>query len=441
MTVSDHFERVAIVYESLRTTDEAPVRRIGQLLPDRPVTGLDIGCGTGRYTRLLRGLLPDGSLLVAADVSAAMLAQLKAARRGHALGVVPLLSTAEELPLRTASLGLVTAFNCVHHFDLARFLAAVARVLRPDGQLFIYTRTPEQNARTIWGRYFPGFTEHEQRLHSEAAIRDAVRRTAGLKMVATQTFQHPRTSTAERLAAQAQGRHYSTFSFYTPEELRAAIATFLARLPSPEVSWVDEHLLVIVGGSRHAQVEHDGPASLANPAIKEQAIQISAGRVGEVPKRRPGGRAQITPLGAASAACAQARALSERIRNATVICIAPKTMSQMLSTTVSTSSEIPGYTRTTRPARTLMMPITAFQPRLCISRCDMAVNSSTVPLTIQKIPSSSASASRVIRMCRTAYKPMISDSTPSTASSTRVPPVRSSEANAPANRNMPITIS
>ena len=117
------------------------MRRIGQLLPGRPVAGLDIGCGTGRYTRLLRGLLPDGSLLVAADVSAAMLAQLKGASRGHADGVVPLLSTAEELPLRTASLDLVTAFNCVHHFDLGRFLAAVARVLQPGGQLFIYTRT------------------------------------------------------------------------------------------------------------------------------------------------------------------------------------------------------------------------------------------------------------------------------------------------------------
>ncbi len=296
MTAGEHFERVAVVYESLRTTDEEPVRAIGQLLPGRPVTGLDIGCGTGRYTRLLRGLLPDGSLLVAADVSAAMLAQLRAASRGHARGVVPLLAAAEQLPLRTASLDLVTAFNCVHHLDLARFLAAAARVLAPGGQLFIYTRTPQQNARTIWGRYFPGFTEHEQRLHSQAAIRDAVRRTDGLTMVATQTFRHPRTSTAERLGAQAQGRHYSTFSFYTPQELRAAIATFLARLPSPEVSWVDEHLLVIAGGSRHHQAEPDGPAGLADQAIKDSGPQISAGRAGRAPDRRPGGRTQITPL-------------------------------------------------------------------------------------------------------------------------------------------------
>jgi SAM-dependent methyltransferase len=255
VTVGDHFEQVAAAYESLRTTDEAPVCRIGQLLPGRPVTGLDVGCGTGRYTRLLRALLPDGSLLAAADVSAAMLAQLKAASGGHAAGVVPLLAAAEELPLQDASLDLVTAFNCVHHFDLGRFLAAAARVLAPGGQLFIYTRTPQQNARTIWGRYFPAFTEYEQRLHSETAIRDAVSRADGLTMTATQTFEHPRTSTAERLRAQAKRRHYSTFSLYPPQELRAAIATFLARLPGPEVSWIDEHLLVIVGRGRHNQAD------------------------------------------------------------------------------------------------------------------------------------------------------------------------------------------
>ncbi len=266
MTVGGHFERVAAVYESLRTTDEAPVRAIGQLLPGRPVTGLDVGCGTGRYSRLLRAVLPDGSRLAASDVSAAMLAQLKATNRGHAREVVPLRAAAEELPLRAASLDLVAAFNCVHHFDLGRFLAAAARVLQPGGQLFIYTRTPQQNARTIWGQYFPGFTEHEQRLHTQAALWDAISRTGGLTMITAQTFSHPRTSTAGRLQAQAEGRHYSTFSLYTPEELRTSITAFLARLPSAEVCWVDEHLLIVAGPSRK-EVEPDGPGSGTSQAI------------------------------------------------------------------------------------------------------------------------------------------------------------------------------
>jgi len=284
VTVGDHFEQVAAGYESLRTTDEAPVRRIRQLLPDRPVTGLDIGCGTGRYSRLLRRLLPVGSQLAASDVSAAMLAQLQASN-GQASGVVPLISTAEDLPLRAASLDLVTAFNCVHHFDLGRFLTAAARVLQPDGQLFIYTRTPQQNARTIWGRYFPGFTEYEQRLHSKAAFRDAVRRTAGLKMVAAQTFRHPRLSTAGRLRAQAEGRHYSTFSLYPPDELGPSIKTFLTRLPSSEVTWVDEHLLVIIDASHPNQAEPDDPASLASRAIKHRE------QYGSPPSSGPGSTA------------------------------------------------------------------------------------------------------------------------------------------------------
>ncbi len=294
MTVGGHFERVAAIYESLRTTDEEPVRTISQYLPHRPVTGLDIGCGTGRYTRLLRAVLPGGSRLAASDVSAAMLAQLTAGPCRPAAGVAPLLAAAEELPLRAASLDLVTAFNSVHHFDLGRFLAAASRVLAPGGQLFIYTRTPQQNARTIWGRYFPGFTEHEQRLHSEDALRDAVRRAGRLTVAATQTFHSPRTSTAERLRAQAEGCHYSTFSLYPPQELAAAIATFLASLPSREVSWIDEHLLVIAG-RRPNQAQPGGPASPANQAITGQARQISAKRAAQAPPRGPGGRAQATP--------------------------------------------------------------------------------------------------------------------------------------------------
>ena len=170
MTAGDHFERVAVVYESLRTTDEAPVRAIGQFLPGRPVTGLDVGCGTGRYTRLLRALLPDGSRLAAADVSAAMLAQLRAASRGHAGGVVPprrppnsCRSDRQPGPGHRVQL---RAPLRPRPLPGRRRPGAAAR--RPAVHLH---RTPQQNARTIWGRYFPGFTEHEQRLHSQAALR------------------------------------------------------------------------------------------------------------------------------------------------------------------------------------------------------------------------------------------------------------------------------
>jgi SAM-dependent methyltransferase len=243
VTLRDHFEQVACAYEALRTTDELPVHKIRQLLPNHPVTGIDVGCGTGRYSKLLRALLPDGSLLVGCDLSPAMLEALQASNHGPHW-VAPLRSSAEELPVRSQSLDLITSFNSVHHFDLGRFLTEAARALRPGGQLFVYTRTPEQNARTIWGRYFPGFAEHEQRLHSKQALQAAVRQTRGLLLTGTRTFRYPRSSTLERLRAQAEGRHYSTFSLYAPDDLAAAIDAFLASVPGPDISWVDEYLLV-----------------------------------------------------------------------------------------------------------------------------------------------------------------------------------------------------
>ena len=197
-----------------------------------------------------------------------MLAQLNAANRGHALRVVPLLAAAEQLPLRAASLDVVTAFNCVHHFDLGRFLTAAARVLKPGGQLFIYTRTPQQNARTIWGQYFPGFTEHEQRLHTHAA-------TPGRRQPNRRAHHgHGPDLPAIRAPAQPGGSRPRPKDATTqpspstpPKSCARSIAAFLARLPSAEVRWVDEHLLIVAGASHHNQAEPHGPGSETSQAI------------------------------------------------------------------------------------------------------------------------------------------------------------------------------
>ena len=296
MTVGDHFERVAAVYESLRTTDEAPVRAICQLLPDRPVTGVDIGCGTGRYTRLLHALLPGGSLLAASDVSAAMLAQLKAASHGHAGRVVPLLSS------RRTAAAADRQPRCGHRVQLRSPLRPrpLPGLGRPGAgarrsAVHLHPHPAAERAHDL-GPLLPGL----HRTRSSACTARPRSGTpssepAGCRWSAEQqTFSHPRSSTAERLQAQAEGRHYSTFSLYTPQELRASTAAFLARLPSPQVCWVDEHLLIVVGASHRNQAEPDGPGSRANQAVKDQAPQISARRAGQTPHRRPSGRAQIT---------------------------------------------------------------------------------------------------------------------------------------------------
>src|SRR5258705_442410 len=84
------------------------LRGLRRSLPDGPAAGLDIGWGGGRYWGLLAGRLREGSRLVASDVSAGMWEELKPDDNARPLELVPRGSTAEELPMRTSRLDLVT---------------------------------------------------------------------------------------------------------------------------------------------------------------------------------------------------------------------------------------------------------------------------------------------------------------------------------------------
>ncbi len=231
-------------YRELRTLDLDPVRCIKDHLPGRPSVGVDVGCGTGRYTEELYDELPRGTLILATDVNRDML-QVLHRHRVPGARIWPVRARAEELPLRLGHVDWVTTFNAVHHMDLPRFLASVAEVLKPSGKLFVYTRRPKQNARSVWGRFFPGFAEKETRLRSEPQLRAAVEAAGRLKIESVETFRYERTSAPQRLREQALNAHYSTFSLYESEEFSEALQTFLGRLTDPVVRWSDENLMLI----------------------------------------------------------------------------------------------------------------------------------------------------------------------------------------------------
>lgn len=167
-----HFTGIASRYRSVRTTDPEPVRHIAACLPDRRLLGLDVGAGTGRYTEQLGLKLADRGAILALDFSHPMLRILRDRQTPSTCAAA--CCEAERLPIRDCSVDFVTTFNAVHHFDLDRFVDEAARVLTLDGQLFVYTRTPEQNAQSIWGRAFPGFVSHEIRLFDSATLRRAL---------------------------------------------------------------------------------------------------------------------------------------------------------------------------------------------------------------------------------------------------------------------------
>lgn len=170
---ANHFARVSRRYDSIRTLHQGVIDRSVAAVSDLagPIRIISVGVGTGRYfLPFLRRLAEDPRIDlrgVGLDREPAMLRQLLAKQaKGTDTPVSLVQADAHFLPFRDRSVAAIHCVNAVHHFRLRPFLSEASRILAPGGQILIYTRTPEQNERTIWGRLFPGFVERERRLYT-----------------------------------------------------------------------------------------------------------------------------------------------------------------------------------------------------------------------------------------------------------------------------------
>lgn len=271
-TMVGHFAKVAPKYRYVRTTDIAPVRWIqSQLASAGRLKGADVACGDGRYDQLLFDLLGERLELFCIDANSAMLGQLDRHFRDSGVhNYKPIVAASERIPLETASLDFLMTFNAVHHFDFDGFLEEAARVVRPGGQIFVYTRVRSQNARNIWGRHFPEFSKRETRLFEIDETTNAVAEHHRLRLDLVQHFEHPRESHLPRLVDQARSKHYSTFSLYSPEEFEDALAVFEATLRRSHavgvpITWQDENVLLHL---RRSQERQNGEEP--SPRVNEQ---------------------------------------------------------------------------------------------------------------------------------------------------------------------------
>jgi len=251
---SDHFRKIAPLYQSLRITDEEPITYIvHQLKSLTAIKAADIGCGTGRYTQLLfRHLRDKITFIYGIDYCAKMLRQFN---RRFAEDGIRLAGTIKAsamcLPLSDESLNCIFTFNAVHHFALLELLHETARMLQDGGYLFVYTRLRNQNSRNVWGRFFPLFTSKETRLYEEDEFKEAITKIPSLRLQKTRTFEFNRKSNLERLSEQAKNHHYSTFDLYSRSEFKTALNQFQDNLRDyfddpNHIRWVDENILFIL---------------------------------------------------------------------------------------------------------------------------------------------------------------------------------------------------
>ena len=249
----NHFSRVASKYREVRTTDVEPITYIGEILKDSPeVWAADVGCGAGRYDLLLHQHIKNLHL-TCIDVNESMLEQASDYLSSH--GVINFETTKadanDNIPLEENTMDCILTFNAVHHFDFVRFIEKSARVLKKEGMLFIYTRLREQNARNIWGQYFPLFSEKEDRLYELNEMKQQIQSVDLLNLETAKPFKYKRNATLEDLINQVDARHYSTFSLYEDNELNKALGKFQENIKeifqdTNRIEWYDENVLLVL---------------------------------------------------------------------------------------------------------------------------------------------------------------------------------------------------
>lgn len=191
--------------------------------PAHPRLILDIGCGMGRFSGMLRDLFP--APVVGVDRSARMLA---AARNDPALlGIRWIRGSVEALPIRDGTADLAFLFLVYHHLaDRSTALRECGRVLSEEAPLLIVNSTLESLDSYLWLPFFPSASAIDRaRLPSRAGLIDTAQ-GARLRLRGHRTVANPVASSLRAYADRIASRTISTLQLVPDHEFARGIVEF-----------------------------------------------------------------------------------------------------------------------------------------------------------------------------------------------------------------------
>ncbi len=153
---------------------------IAKHVPVRSVQAIaDIGCGTGRFSRVLARRYR--ATVFGVDPSATMLASARRTARSRRLKFIR--GAAEDIPLPDGSCDLVFLSQAYHHLsDEIQAGAEFKRLLKPRGFLCIRNSTTENLGSYLYHRFFPGALRFCRRLLPSRARVSRAMRKAGFDL-------------------------------------------------------------------------------------------------------------------------------------------------------------------------------------------------------------------------------------------------------------------
>jgi ubiquinone/menaquinone biosynthesis C-methylase UbiE len=182
----------------------------------RPLSVLDLGSGTGRFSPALAEAF--GGPVHAVEPSQRMRA-IAMEQAAHP-GVVYLAGEAADIPLPDAAVDLVLMFLSFHHApDRALAAREIARVLKPEGRVFIRSTFAGRIHDLWWRAFFPRTWEIEETMFPTVPETAALFAEAGLTKATLVQVTHPYEGELAADVERLKLRPISTFDHMDEAEL------------------------------------------------------------------------------------------------------------------------------------------------------------------------------------------------------------------------------
>jgi 2-amino-4-hydroxy-6-hydroxymethyldihydropteridine diphosphokinase len=213
-------------YETLRPFspfDRSVLRDVLEMLGDvRGKRVLDVGCGTGRFSRCLA---ERGADVTGFDRSETMLAAARA--------------YVDDLPLRyvkgdanrslpAGPFDAITAFYCVQYLDVDPFVHRVRERLAPGGRLAIASFPHQHFAENAYTEFFPSLPALDMARFPSVPALQAAMRDAALVDVQTRETNVDLSDDPRLLAERVEHKYLSSFHLLPDAEFRAGLAAMRA---------------------------------------------------------------------------------------------------------------------------------------------------------------------------------------------------------------------
>src|SRR5215469_6322829 len=187
------------------------------VLPERrPLLGLDVGSGTGRFTpALARAFGP-----VTGVEPSVRMREIAQSQSQHP-DVRYLAGSAEDMPVPSGSADYALMFLSWHHVqDKPRAVQELSRVLRPGGRLLLRSNFSDHIPPSGWWlEYFPRGFEVDAALFQPLHEVIATFTSVGWRVASFGRVTEPSSGTRADMIQRLRLRTHSSFAYFSPDEL------------------------------------------------------------------------------------------------------------------------------------------------------------------------------------------------------------------------------